>query len=115
MHANSLSLTLHHPFILTFTTSQKTQYFSMYGRRLWFGAVLLISLCHYPFALNRDGLHNFVQIILSRPDMLQLPEVVEFLGLDKQPDPEPETEQEEDDGMDVDSVNRSGKPQFSTY
>ena len=63
--------------------------------------------CCFP---NRDGLHNFVQIILSRPDMLQLPEVVEFLGLDKQPEVSGEQEDEEED-MDVDSVNRSGEHQ----
>jgi len=59
-----------------------------------------------------DGLHNFVQIILSRPDMLQLPEVVEFLGLDKQPEVSGEQEDEEED-MDVDSVNRSGSSDAS--
>ena len=42
--------------------------------------------------------------------MLQLPEVVEFLGLDKQPEVSGEQEDEEED-MDVDSVNRSGKYQ----
>lgn len=60
---------------------------------------------------RRDGLHNFVQIILSRPDMLQLPEVVEFLGLDKQPDVSGEDMDVSED--DADSVNRSGSSDAS--
>jgi len=61
---------------------------------------------------RRDGLHNFVQIILSRADMLQLPEVVEFLGLDRQPEVSGESD-DYDDPMDVDSVNRSGSSDAS--
>jgi len=57
---------------------------------------------------RRDGLHNFVQIILSRPDMLRLPEVVDFLGLDKQ-----EQEEEDEEDMEVDAVNRSGSSDTS--
>ena len=46
--------------------------------------------------------------------MLQLPEVVEFLGLDRQPEVSGESD-DYDDPMDVDSVNRSGKFQHSSF
>ena len=46
--------------------------------------------------------------------MLQLPEVVEFLGLDRQPEVSGESD-DYDDPMDVDSVNRSGKFQDCSF